>query len=183
MGPILGRGFTEKVVQTVNSTQPELIAVVGDLVDGSMDDLRSAVEPISGRVTGRSCGNHEYFSGAEEWTEHVAELGLRLLANQRVELAAVDLACVNDMERHRSSGTASCPTGGSLGARSSNPTNGSSSARIPTEAARLGVVRAPALQVRLQVLRCRLAAVRHGWWATERVKCLNVPSRPVQPPR
>ncbi|MGW0747248.1 hypothetical protein ACWD3I_46065 [Streptomyces sp. NPDC002817] len=48
MRPILGSGFTEKVVQTVNSTQPELIAVVGDPVDGAVDDLRSAVEPISG---------------------------------------------------------------------------------------------------------------------------------------
>ncbi|WP_228044409.1 metallophosphoesterase [Streptomyces ferrugineus] len=101
LGPILGRGFTERVVATVNATQPDLIAVVGDLVDGSVDDLRSAVEPIGGLRARHGAffvtGNHEYFSGAEEWTEHVQELGLRLLANQRVELAAFDLAGVNDV--------------------------------------------------------------------------------------
>ncbi len=42
-------------------------------------------------------GNHEYFSGVEEWTTHVQELGLRLLANERAELAPFDLAGVNDV--------------------------------------------------------------------------------------
>lgn len=101
LGPILGRGFTERVVATVNATQPDLIAVVGDLVDGSVDDLRSAVEPIS-RLRARHgaffvTGNHEYISGAQQWTTHVQELGLRLLANERTELAAFDLAGVNDV--------------------------------------------------------------------------------------
>ena len=31
LGPVLGRGFAQKVVDTINSTQPDLIAVVGDL--------------------------------------------------------------------------------------------------------------------------------------------------------
>ncbi|MBE8477367.1 metallophosphoesterase [Streptomyces sp. 3R004] len=101
LGPILGRGFSERVVEIVNSTQPDLIAVVGDLVDGSVADLGTAVEPISGfrarHGTFFVTGNHEYFSGAEEWKAHVQELGLKLLANQRVELPAFDLAGVNDV--------------------------------------------------------------------------------------
>ncbi|WP_354596001.1 metallophosphoesterase [Streptomyces sp. JL1001] len=101
LGPILGRGFSERVVATVNATQPDLIAVVGDLVDGSVSELRSAVEPLSNlrarHGTFFVTGNHEYISGAEQWTEHVQELGLKLLANQRVELASFDLAGVNDV--------------------------------------------------------------------------------------
>ncbi|CAL9428662.1 metallophosphoesterase [Streptomyces sp. IPPR8] len=101
LGPILGRSFSERVVATVNATQPELIAVVGDLVDGSVGELRSAVQPLS-NLTARHgaffvTGNHEYISGAEQWTEHVQELGMKLLANQRVELPAFDLAGVNDV--------------------------------------------------------------------------------------
>ncbi|WP_448322227.1 metallophosphoesterase, partial [Streptomyces sp. CO7] len=101
LGPVLGRAFTERVVATVNATQPDLIAVVGDLADGSVEDLRSAVEPIS-RLRARHgsffvTGNHEYFSGVEEWTALVQELGLDLLANERVELPAFDLAGVNDV--------------------------------------------------------------------------------------
>ncbi|WP_425424718.1 metallophosphoesterase, partial [Streptomyces aurantiacus] len=42
-------------------------------------------------------GNHEYFSGAEEWVERVRELGLRPLENARTELAHFDLAGVNDV--------------------------------------------------------------------------------------
>ncbi|WP_307719353.1 metallophosphoesterase [Nocardia mexicana] len=102
LGPILGRGFAERVVDTINGTQPDLIAVVGDLVDGSVEHLRSAVEPLS-RLRARHgayfvTGNHEYFAGAEQWIEHVQDLGLRLLANSRTELPHFDLAGVNDMQ-------------------------------------------------------------------------------------
>ncbi|MER7578205.1 metallophosphoesterase, partial [Streptomyces sp. NPDC126514] len=48
LSPVLGRGFAQRVVDTINSTQPDLIAVVGDLVDGSVDDLASAVAPLAG---------------------------------------------------------------------------------------------------------------------------------------
>ncbi|WUC08326.1 metallophosphoesterase [Nocardia sp. NBC_00565] len=102
LGPILGRGFAERVVETINGTQPDLIAVVGDLVDGSVEHLRSAVEPLS-RLHARHgayfvTGNHEYFSGAEQWIEHVQELGLHLLANSHTELPHFDLAGVNDLQ-------------------------------------------------------------------------------------
>lgn len=101
LGPVLGRGFAERVVDTVNSTQPDLIAVVGDLVDGSVEDLAPAVAPLA-RLRARHgtffvTGNHEYFSGAEPWVAHVRELGLRPLENARVEMGAFDLAGVNDI--------------------------------------------------------------------------------------
>ncbi|WP_280494265.1 metallophosphoesterase [Nocardia asiatica] len=105
LGPILGRGFAERVVRTVNDTQPDLIAVVGDLVDGSVEHLRSAVEPLAGLRARHGAffvtGNHEYFSGAEQWVEHVQELGMHLLANARTELPGFDLAGVNDVQGER----------------------------------------------------------------------------------
>lgn len=45
LGPVLGRGFAQRVVDTINSTQPDLVAVVGDLVDGSVKDLGPAAAP------------------------------------------------------------------------------------------------------------------------------------------
>ncbi|MEU2039923.1 metallophosphoesterase [Nocardia niwae] len=105
LGPILGRGFAERVVRTVNDTRPDLIAVVGDLVDGSVEHLRSAVEPLAGLRARHGAffvtGNHEYFSGAEQWVEHVQELGMHLLANARTELPGFDLAGVNDVQGAR----------------------------------------------------------------------------------
>ncbi|MGW0910628.1 metallophosphoesterase [Streptomyces sp. NPDC002784] len=99
LGPVLGRGFAQRVVDTINSTRPDLVAVVGDLVDGSVRDLAPAVAPLRGLdapayfVT----GNHEYFSGAEQWVEEVRRLGLLPLENARTELPWFDLAGVNDI--------------------------------------------------------------------------------------
>ncbi|WP_274561513.1 metallophosphoesterase [Streptomyces spiramyceticus] len=101
LGPILGRAHTQRIVDTINATQPDLVAVVGDLVDGSVADLGYAAEPLA-QLEARHgsyfvTGNHEYFSGAEQWVEHVRELGLRPLENDRVEIAGFDLAGVNDV--------------------------------------------------------------------------------------
>ncbi|MFD0025433.1 metallophosphoesterase [Streptomyces sp. NPDC058382] len=101
LGPILGRSHTQRVVDTVNRTQPDLIAVVGDLVDGSVADLGPAAEPLA-RLRSRHgsffvTGNHEYYSGAAQWVDHVRELGLHPLENARVEIDGFDLAGVNDI--------------------------------------------------------------------------------------
>jgi predicted MPP superfamily phosphohydrolase len=101
LGPVLGRGFAQKVVDTINATQPDLIAVVGDLVDGSVKDLGPAAAPLA-QLTARHgsffvTGNHEYFSGAEQWVQEVRRLGLRPLENARTELPWFDLAGVNDV--------------------------------------------------------------------------------------
>ncbi|WP_460106889.1 metallophosphoesterase [Streptomyces sp. YKOK-J1] len=102
LGPVLGRGFAQRVVDTVNATQPDLIAVVGDLVDGSVKDLGPAAAPLA-RLRARHgayfvTGNHEYFSGAEQWVAEVRTLGLHPLENARTELPHFDLAGVNDLQ-------------------------------------------------------------------------------------
>lgn len=48
LGPVLGRSFAQTVVDTINSTQPDMIAVVGDLVDGSVKNLGPAAAPLAG---------------------------------------------------------------------------------------------------------------------------------------
>ncbi|MFG3209406.1 metallophosphoesterase [Streptomyces tendae] len=101
LGPVLGRGFAQKVVDTINSTQPDLIAVVGDLVDGSVKDLGPAAAPLAQLEARHGAyfvtGNHEYFSGAEQWVAEVRRLGLLPLENARTELPHFDLAGVNDV--------------------------------------------------------------------------------------
>ncbi|WP_434598942.1 metallophosphoesterase [Streptomyces sp. A5-4] len=101
LGPILGRAHTQRIVDTINSTQPDLVAVVGDLVDGSVADLGTAAEPLA-QLRARHgsyfvTGNHEYYSGVEEWVERVRELGVHPLRNARVEIPGFDLAGVNDV--------------------------------------------------------------------------------------
>ncbi|WP_406396223.1 metallophosphoesterase [Streptomyces sp. NBC_00887] len=101
LGPILGRAHTQRIVDSINATRPDLVAVVGDLVDGSVADLGRAAEPLAGLEARHGSyfvtGNHEYFSGAAEWVDHVRELGLHPLENARVEIGGFDLAGVNDV--------------------------------------------------------------------------------------
>ncbi|MGX2995084.1 metallophosphoesterase [Streptomyces sp. JNUCC 64] len=100
LSPMLGRSFAERLVRTINSTQPDLIAIVGDMVDGSVAELGPAAAPLA-RLAARHgtyfvTGNHEYFSGAEQWVDEVRDLGMRPMENIRTELPAFDLAGVND---------------------------------------------------------------------------------------
>ncbi|GLF97693.1 metallophosphoesterase [Streptomyces yaizuensis] len=103
IGPILGRSHTQRIVDVINSAQPDLIAVVGDMVDGTVAHLGSAAEPLA-QLRARHgsffvTGNHEYYSHAGEWIDHVRELGLKPLENERVEIAGgFDLAGVNDIQ-------------------------------------------------------------------------------------
>ncbi|MEU3215593.1 metallophosphoesterase [Streptomyces sp. NPDC006971] len=101
LGPILGRAHTQRIVDTINRTRPDLVAVVGDLVDGTVDDLGPAAEPLAGLDARQGSffvtGNHEYYSGAAPWVDRVRELGLHPLENARVEIDGFDLAGVNDI--------------------------------------------------------------------------------------
>jgi predicted MPP superfamily phosphohydrolase len=101
LSAVLGRGFAQRVTDTINSTQPDLIAVVGDLVDGDVDELAASVEPLRGLRSRHGTffvtGNHEYFSGADEWVAKVRELGWQPLENARTAMPGFDLAGVNDI--------------------------------------------------------------------------------------
>ncbi|UQU66853.1 metallophosphoesterase [Couchioplanes caeruleus] len=105
LGPLLGRDFAQRVVDTINSTQPDLIAIVGDLVDGSVKDLSPAVAPLA-QLRARHgsffvTGNHEYLYDAQRWITAVRDLGVHPLENTRVELPGFDLAGVNDVQGAR----------------------------------------------------------------------------------
>lgn len=101
IGPALAAGFTRTVVDTVNGTNPDAIVVVGDLVDGDVDDLRPDVAPFADLRAPHGVyfvtGNHEYISGAQQWVDYLPELGMRVLLNERVALPGFDLAGVNDL--------------------------------------------------------------------------------------
>jgi uncharacterized protein len=104
IGPFMRAGFAERVVAAVDGERPDLVAVVGDLVDGSVGSLREAVRPFGELRAPHGAyfvtGNHEYSSGAPQWLDAVSDLGLRPLRNERLEVAAngaaFDLAGVND---------------------------------------------------------------------------------------
>jgi len=91
----------------VNGMDADIVAMVGDLVDGSVAELGAAAAPLR-ELRSRSgsffvTGNHEYYSGYEDWLAEVERLGLRPLRNARVELpGGLDIAGVNDPTTYES---------------------------------------------------------------------------------
>ena len=88
LGPLVDGGGLAEVVALVNSTSPDVVAVVGDLVDGTVDELGSYAAPLAdiAAPTFFVTGNHEYYSDAAGWVEFLPTLGVRVLRNEREEI-------------------------------------------------------------------------------------------------
>jgi predicted MPP superfamily phosphohydrolase len=108
VGPTIKRAFVEGIVRRVNDLKADLIAVTGDLVDGSVPQLSSHTAPLAGLTARHGAyfvtGNHEYYSGERAWTEEIRRLGMRVLKNEHVVLkhdgASLVLAGVTDLSAH-----------------------------------------------------------------------------------
>lgn len=85
VGPTIKRRYLERIVARANRLAPDLIAITGDLVDGSVRRLAADTAPLA-RLAARHgvfvvTGNHEYYSGAREWIGEFRRLGLTVLEN------------------------------------------------------------------------------------------------------
>jgi predicted MPP superfamily phosphohydrolase len=108
VGPTIKRGFVEGVVRRVNNLNADLIAVTGDLVDGSVQQLSVHTAPLAGLASRHGAffvtGNHEYYSGERAWTAEIRRLGMHVLKNEHVVLkhdgASLVLAGVTDYSAH-----------------------------------------------------------------------------------
>lgn len=90
VGPTIKQRYVEAIVDEVNRLKPDLVAITGDIVDGSVDQLTDHTRPLS-RLSARYgaylvTGNHEYYSGADEWVAEFRRLGLKVLLNEHVVL-------------------------------------------------------------------------------------------------
>jgi predicted MPP superfamily phosphohydrolase len=108
VGPTIKRAYLNAIVNKVNKLKADAIAVTGDLVDGSVHRLSLHTEPLA-RLSARDgtffvTGNHEYYSGADEWIAEMRRLGLTVLMNEHVVRerggAALMIAGVPDYTAH-----------------------------------------------------------------------------------
>ncbi|HZA94775.1 MAG TPA: metallophosphoesterase [Burkholderiaceae bacterium] len=108
VGQTIKGDYLQSIVGAVNSLQPDMVAVTGDLVDGSVAQLRSHVEPLrdltSRHGTYFVTGNHEYYSGVTAWVSELRRLGINVLLNEHVVLQHNDhslvIAGVTDYSGH-----------------------------------------------------------------------------------
>ncbi len=108
IGPTIKRPYLQHIVDAVNRLEPDLVAVTGDLVDGSVAELCGHVAPLAGLVSRYGTffvtGNHEYYSGAPPWVAELRRLGVTVLINEHVVLerqgSSLVLAGVPDFSAH-----------------------------------------------------------------------------------
>ncbi len=90
VGPTIRRAYVKRVVSLTQQLAPDLVALTGDMVDGTVGALAAHVAPLADLPgTGTSflaLGNHDYYSGAAIWTEHFEKLGIRVLLNSHAIL-------------------------------------------------------------------------------------------------
>jgi predicted MPP superfamily phosphohydrolase len=108
IGPTIARDDVEAIVDVVNGLDADLVAITGDLVDGSVPQLAQHTAPLS-RIAARHgtyfvTGNHEYYSGVHPWIGELRRLGVNVLLNEHVVLdhcgAAIVVAGVTDPSAH-----------------------------------------------------------------------------------
>jgi predicted MPP superfamily phosphohydrolase len=108
VGSTIKRDFVEAIVERVNRLGADMVAITGDLVDGSVRELAHHTQPLenlqSRHGTYFVTGNHEYYSGAHAWIHELRRLGARVLVNEHVVLdhdgAALAVAGVTDYSAH-----------------------------------------------------------------------------------
>jgi uncharacterized protein len=90
VGPTIKRGYLQAIVDAVNELQVDMVAVTGDLVDGTVAELAQHVAPLAGLSSTHGTyfvtGNHEYYSGAHAWIAELRRLGVHVLMNEHVVL-------------------------------------------------------------------------------------------------
>lgn len=82
--------FIERIIDLTLAEKPDLIVLPGDIIDGRVDKRMEDIEPLKKLSAPygvyAALGNHEYYSGYEEWLAKFAELKLPMLINANVEI-------------------------------------------------------------------------------------------------
>ncbi len=108
VGNTIGRDYVGAIVNRVNGLRADVVAITGDLVDGTVARLAHDVAPLASLKSRYGTffvtGNHEYYSGVGPWLAELERLGLQVLLNTHVVIerdgARLALAGVTDYSGH-----------------------------------------------------------------------------------
>ena len=109
VGSTIRAPYVRRIVDAVNRLRPDMVAITGDLVDGSVADLARHARPLAELVSRHGTffvtGNHEYYSGAHAWVDALRGMGMRVLMNEHAVLRHADqelvVAGVTDYSAHQ----------------------------------------------------------------------------------
>ena len=104
VGPLVGAEFTQGVVERTNELKPDLVVITGDFVDGRAEEVGPELSALRELQATHGVyavtGNHEYYSGAEEWIEALSGLGMKFLENEHVVIPNANLTLAGVPDGH-----------------------------------------------------------------------------------
>jgi predicted MPP superfamily phosphohydrolase len=106
LGTLKGKRWLAKLLRRVNDLKPDLVAVVGDLVDGNVRHVQT-LAPLLKQLRAplgvwAVTGNHEYYAGLERSVRLLESAGYGVLRDRWTEVApGLILAGVDDLTARR----------------------------------------------------------------------------------
>ncbi len=98
LGAILRSGFLQRVVSRIDSLNPDLVLIGGDLFDGGGSNMNKLLEPLDQLQPELGIymitGNHETYIHQQAALEAINSTRIRLLQNEYVEIDGLQLAGV-----------------------------------------------------------------------------------------
>ncbi|HOX56949.1 MAG TPA: metallophosphoesterase [Candidatus Paceibacterota bacterium] len=110
LGTLINKGWLTRLVRRVNDLRPDLVAVVGDVVDGNVERVE-AMRPVLAQLRAplgvwAVTGNHEYYAGEEQCVRLFQDAGFTVLRDAWAEAASgLVLAGVDDLTAGRQFGS------------------------------------------------------------------------------
>jgi uncharacterized protein len=90
LGHLYGVDFAEKVAMMVDSVEPDIVAITGDIFDGMDASLDNFAKPLSDIKAKKGIfyitGNHETYLGAEKVARSLKKTDIRLLNDEVVDV-------------------------------------------------------------------------------------------------
>jgi uncharacterized protein len=109
LGTLLGQRWMSRLIEQIDTLEPEAVFIVGDLVDGNVDRVQ-ALLPVLRKLQaplGVWCvtGNHEYYAGVERSVALMESAGYHVLRDRWAEPApGLVVAGVDDLTARRQFG-------------------------------------------------------------------------------
>lgn len=109
LGTLINEKWLARVVSRVNAMQPDMVAIVGDLVDSDADKLDSLL-PVLRQLrpkigTYAVTGNHEFYAGLDRSVRLLSDAGFHVLRDEAIEaVPGLSIAGVDDLTARREFG-------------------------------------------------------------------------------
>lgn len=103
LGHIIRGDFARKIVDMTNATNPAMVLIVGDMLDGMDGHLDGLLEPFSGLRSQYGTyfvtGNHETYLGVSHTLDIIKKTNIHVIDNKLVDLNGLQLIGITSPER------------------------------------------------------------------------------------